>query len=93
MSGLGLGPGADEPQGHDGALEGPPWEPDAVPPAVRSGMYVAALILGALATAAVGLTTALFPQHVELVTAICGAVTGVVLTITGGLGVVYRPTR
>lgn len=93
MSGLPLDPVGDDPTADHGAPQGAPWAPDAVPPAVRSGMYVTALILGALATGAIGLTTALFPDHVEVVTAMCGAVTGVVLTITGGLGVVYRPTR
>lgn len=73
--------------------QGPPWEADAVPAPVRSAVYLVGLIIGALATAAIGLTTALFPDSTALVTAICGAVTGVVLTITGGLGVVYRPTR
>lgn len=71
----------------------PEWRPPSVPPAVRSGVYFAALIVGALATGAIGVTAALNPDSADIVAAVVGAVNGVILTIAGGLGVAYRPTR
>lgn len=69
------------------------WTPDAIPPSVRTAVYFTGLIVGALATAAVGITAAVAPDVTNVVAAVAGAVTGVVSTIAGGLGVAYRPTR
>lgn len=74
-------------------IDPPELRPPAVPPSVRSAIYFAALIVGALATGAIGLTAALDPDSAEIVAAVAGAVNGVILTIAGGLGVAYRPTR
>jgi uncharacterized membrane protein YuzA (DUF378 family) len=71
----------------------PDWRPDAIPPRVRTVVYLVALVVGALATGAVGVTAALAPEVADVVAAIAGAVNGVILTIAGGLGVAYRPTR
>lgn len=69
------------------------WVPDAISPRVRTAVYLTGLIVGALATAATGITAAVDPNSAVTVAAIAGAVTGVVSTIAGGLGVAYRPTR
>jgi len=69
------------------------WPPDAIPPYVRTAVYFVGLIVGALATAVVGVTAAVAPEDADVVAAVAGAVTGVVSTIAGGLGVAYRPTR
>lgn len=84
----------DEP-GTDGAteLETVLWTPDAISPRVRTAVYLTGLVVGALATAATGITAAVDPDAAVVVAAIAGAVTGVVSTIAGGLGVAYRPTR
>lgn len=74
-------------------LEPPELRPPAIPPGVRSVIYFIALAVGALATAAIGLTAALDPDSVDIVAAVAGSVNGVILTIAGGLGVAYRPTR
>lgn len=90
MSGLGDLGATD---GAEGAPEGAEWRPDGIPPRVRTAVYVAGLVVGALATAATGITAAIDPESAVIVAAIAGAVTGVVSTIASGLGVAYRPTR
>lgn len=63
-----------------------------VSPRVRAAAYYTALVVGALATGASGVTAAVMPELAPTVAAVGGAVSGVVATIAGGLGVVYRPT-
>jgi hypothetical protein len=90
VSGLGDLPGTDGPGEPAEAV----WVPaDGISPVVRTAVYVVGLVVGALATAATGITAAVAPDSVVIVAAVCGAVTGVVSTIAGGLGVAYRPTR
>lgn len=90
MSGLTDPPGTD---GDGTELEGVWVPPDAISPRVRTVVYFVGLVVGALATAATGITAAVAPDSAVVVAAIAGAVTGVVSTIAGGLGVAYRPTR
>lgn len=90
MNSLSDTPG-DEAEGD--VVEGELWPPDAISPRIRTAVYLVGLIVGALATAATGITAALDPNSAVVVAAIAGAVTGVVSTIAGGLGVAYRPTR
>lgn len=89
MSGLGIDPEEDGLGDYDGDL----WEPDAVPPRVRTTVYLVGLIVGAVGAGAIGFTGALYPDDVRIVAAVVGSVTSVVATIAGGLGVAYRPTR
>ena len=64
----------------------------AIPPAVRTAVYVLGLVVGFLSILAIGLVAIFWPD----VAAQATAATGVVGTATGflasALGVVYRPT-
>lgn len=85
---------SDLPDEESDVVEGELWgPPDAISPRIRTAVYLIGLVVGALATAATGITAALDPDSAVVVAAIAGAVTGVVSTIAGGLGVAYRPTR
>jgi hypothetical protein len=65
----------------------------AIPPRVRDVVYIVTLIVSALATELAILAAVLWDGPTALkVAAICGAITGVVGTICGGLGVAYRPS-
>ena len=66
---------------------------DLVPPRVRTTVYIAALVVGALATAASTIVAALAPHIAAEVAAVSGAIAALVSTIAGGLGAVYRPTK
>ena len=66
---------------------------DLVPPHVRTAVYVVALTVGALATAASTIAAALAPDIAAEVAAVAGAIAALVATIAGGLGAVYRPTK
>ena len=66
----------------------------AVPPRVRSVVYYAGLIIGALTLAASGLAGIwLDPELAERVASSAGVISGVGAFVAGGLGVAYRPTR
>jgi hypothetical protein len=69
-----------------------PVEPVRVPPKVRTFLYIVTLVAGAAATAATAITATLWPEAAVTVAAIGGAVTGLLATVCGGLGVAYRPT-
>lgn len=65
----------------------------AVPPRVRSVVYYAGLIIGALTLAASGLAGIwLDPELAERVASSAGVISGVGAFVAGGLGVAYRPT-
>ncbi|MCL1801002.1 MAG: hypothetical protein FWG25_06540 [Promicromonosporaceae bacterium] len=65
--------------------------PPAIPAGVRTAIYVVVLVAGACATALNTIGIVLWPDLAEGIAAICGAITGALATIAGGLGVVYRP--
>lgn len=60
-----------------------------VPRRARFVLYLVALTVGALATAATTITAAVAPDAAMTVAAIGGALTGLASTIAGGLGAVY----
>lgn len=71
---------------------------DAVSPKTRTVTYVVSLVWGATATGASAVVAVLTANHylgaalAAVIVGVLGAVSGVVVTICGGLGTAYRPT-
>jgi hypothetical protein len=66
----------------------------SVPPVVRSVAYYVGLCSGAVTPAVVATVAVLHGQDAAVVAAALSAAwLSAVVTITGGLGVIYRPTR
>ena len=63
-----------------------------IPPAVRTAVYVAGLVVGFVSILAIGLGAILWPDWSTQITAAAGVVGTAVGWLASALGVVYRPT-
>ena len=66
---------------------------DLIPRKLRTALYVAAVVVGALALAAQRLVPIWLPELDTRVDATCADVTAGALLLLGVLGTAYRPTR
>lgn len=64
----------------------------AVPPKVRTAVYLSSLGVAAVCSLVTGVTAAVAPGSAGKVLAICGAVTGAVSLVVSGLASLFRPT-
>lgn len=69
-----------------------PDQAPAIPPRVRTIAYFVALGAGGIGGTVIGITAVVAPSAAAGVAGIVGAILSGIATVSGGLGVAYRPT-